>query len=112
MNDIQLLNSYNHIFKQRTCKKKKSLKHSNTEFNPMHLYKTENSMIHTYLTFTVTSLRVYKITISDKDVKQNNNQSQQHILINLQLKNKMLPSWALEFFFKFTNSLFCNSVVK
>jgi hypothetical protein len=41
MNDIQLLKSYNHILKQKTCKK--SLKHSNTEFNPVQLHKTQNS---------------------------------------------------------------------
>jgi hypothetical protein len=54
--------------------KKKNLKHSKTESDPMQLYKTQNSVIHTYLKFTVTSLdmacMVYKITVTRHQAKQ------------------------------------------
>jgi hypothetical protein len=61
MTDIQLLKSYNHILKQKNMRKKAlSIP---TELNPMQLYKTQNSMIHTYLKFIVTSLdRAYVFT--------------------------------------------------
>ena len=56
-NDIQLLKELQPHFQAKNMQKK-SLKHSNTEFNPMQSYKTQNSIIHTYLKFTVTSLHM------------------------------------------------------